>query len=194
MKNAFMEKYDFLFDKHGQIMEKILLKGTFLNRQIQPEKVLTSEEIQKVRNDLILDMETYQKFNLMHNPEPTTDNSEDEIESQFDYLVESGTNTQLNCGEELHLFETLRKNCGDCETFWWEYRTNLPKLYPIAMRVLSTLSTSASVERQNLKSGLIDTPLRNRLSRQSVEALSLISGNWDLVKPVIDELLNSFPF
>ena len=64
--------------------------------------------------------------------------------------------------------------------YWEQNRSSYPRLYRLAIRLLSIPATNLSSERYFSTAGLILTDYRSRLSSQNVNELLFIRSNFDL--------------
>ena len=65
----------------------------------------------------------------------------------------------------------------DCMVFWNEHAQVFPRIYQVAMRVLSVPATSAPVERVFSHGGIIMRPHRARLSATNLSSLIFLKCN-----------------
>ena len=65
----------------------------------------------------------------------------------------------------------------DCMKFWNEHAQVFPRIYQVAMRVLSVPATSAPVERVFSHGGIIMRPHRARLSATNLSSLIFLKCN-----------------
>lgn len=66
---------------------------------------------------------------------------------------------------------------------WWKsHETVFPRLAKVARRFLSCQATSAASERVFSRSGGIATKTRNRLSGSTLQMLTFLKDNKDLMK------------
>lgn len=75
---------------------------------------------------------------------------------------------------ESYLAARREKPKSDVMLFWKVNRNQFPKLSALARQILPIQATSVSSERVFSVAGNVDTPMRNRLSEESVEGIVLL--------------------
>lgn len=90
--------------------------------------------------------------------------------------------------QEQHLYK--ENNVDAAMTYWMRryHRTTHDELSVIAMAILSVNPSEASVERSFSQQKFIHTPLRNRLHKETVEALMFIKVNAIALGVVDDDV------
>lgn len=116
---------------------------------------------------------------------PASENVSKQQNKLFDSFREKANVAPVNVENEVYNYEHCNLSIDDIECnpieFWIHKSTMYPKLSKIALWLLSCPATSTSSERVFSKLGIMITPLRNNLNPETVDKLSFISSNDDLL-------------
>ena len=74
-------------------------------------------------------------------------------------------------------FDHNEKGPNACLYFWLVNKNNLPRLFPLAMRVLSVPASSSPIERVFSHGGIIMRPHRAKLSDKMLSSLIYLKCN-----------------
>jgi hypothetical protein len=103
-----------------------------------------------------------------------------QIFSQYTEFTISAQNEKAN---KSFRYEMLVKKVKTPYQFWLADGSQWPQLQPIALRIFSVATPTASCERSFSNQGCIHSKLRNSISTERVEKLVFIRANH----PIIDE-------
>lgn len=94
--------------------------------------------------------------------------------------------SNIQVSNEISEYERMELSDTEINTdtlkFWMSKRKMYPKLSRVAFWILACPATSTSSERVFSKLGTMITPIRNQLDPETVNRLSFISSNEDLIK------------
>jgi hypothetical protein len=112
-----------------------------------------------------------------------------------DFVTYITSRSQPTSGaEQLLLYAQIREARFHSRAFWTDPHPEMQQLAKVAIRVLSCLTTSASVERTFSIARAVCTDYQMAMTQETISSRVMIRANWSLVEHLVKEALEMSPW